>query len=169
MFPSLVLTAGLLVGTETAAIEAAHLATFTSYTKAWSAAKESSRPMFVVLNPSEGGSKGRTRVDLKGLRKDEKLNKLLDDFVVAEIDTGTSHGRKVHQKFGSPALPRIVVIDDHQAKQVYAVSGVVSPTSLKTRLAKLTIKAAIKNLKFNWLPKTSADSSTTQLKSGLNF
>jgi hypothetical protein len=169
MFPSLLLTAGLFVGTENAAMEAAHLATFTSYTKAWSAAKESSRPMFVVLNPSEGGSKGKTRVDLRGLRKDEKLNKLLDDFVVAEIDTGTTHGRKVHQKFGSPALPRIVVIDDHQAKQVFAVSGVVSPTSLKTRLAKLTIKAAIKNLSLDWLPKSQANASPKRLKSVLNF
>jgi hypothetical protein len=169
MFPSLLLTAGLFVGTEGAALDAANLATFTSYTKAWSAAKESSRPMFVVLNPSEGGSKGRTRVDLRGLRKDEKLNKLLDEFVVAEIDTGTTHGRKVHAKFGSPSLPRIVVIDDHQAKQVFAVSGVVSPTSLKTRLAKLTIKAAIKNLSLDWLPKNSANSSTKQLKSGLSF
>jgi hypothetical protein len=169
MFPSLLLTAGLIVGTETTVIQASQLATFTSYTKAWSAAKESSRPMFVVLNPSEGGSKGRTRVDLKGLRKDEKLNKLLDEFVVAEIDTGTTHGRKVHQRFGSPALPRIVVIDDHQAKQVYAVSGVVSPTSLKTRLAKMTIRAAIKNLNLEWLPKSPSGSSPKRLKSGLGF
>jgi hypothetical protein len=91
----------------------------------------------------------------------------LDEFVVAEIDTGTSHGRKVHQRFGSPTLPRIVVIDDHQAKQVYAVSGVVSPTSLKTRLAKMTIKAAIKNLNLEWLPKTGSGSSPKRLKSGL--
>lgn len=168
MFQSLLLTAGLFAGVDVPANEAANLATYTSYTKAWNAAKESARPMLIVLNPPEGSSRGKSPVSVQGLRQDENLNKILDEFIVAEIDTSTSHGRQVLARFGSPQLPRIVVIDDAQKKQIYAASGTVSPASLKSVLGKLTIKAAVTTLSLDWLPKPPSSAPTSKLKSGLS-
>lgn len=169
MYQSLLLTVGLFVGVDVPASEAANLATYTSYTKAWNAAKESARPMFVVLNPPEGRSRGAVSVSVQGLREDETLNKILDEFIVAEIDTSTSHGRQVLARFGSPTLPRIVVIDDSQKKQIYAASGTVSPSSLKSVLGKLTIKAAVTTLSLDWLPKPPSSAPASKLKSGLSY
>lgn len=94
---------------------------FTSYTDAWHAAHDAERPMLVILNPAEG--EGITEDEL---RQDEKLQPLLDNYVVAVVDTGTDHGKKVHELFDSPALPRVVVIDKEQKKQIYRTSAKLS-------------------------------------------
>lgn len=104
---------------------------FADYGQAWRAAAEVKKPMLVVLNPA--GEKAST-VSLDELKKNEKLNPLLDHYVVAVIDTGTEHGKKVYESFGSPALPRVVVIDEHQKNQLYRTSQAMTGEQWTTML-----------------------------------
>ncbi len=108
---------------------------FQNYTEAWRAAADVQRPMLVVLNPPAGEVASGAAIDVEVLREDAKIAELLGDYVVAEIDTGTEHGKKVHELFGSKALPRVVVIDAHQKWQVYRTSEHLEPAALKNVLA----------------------------------
>ncbi|MFG0333621.1 MAG: hypothetical protein ACF8TS_09695 [Maioricimonas sp. JB049] len=109
---------------------------FDSYTKAYGKAKELARPMLVILNPSAGEVSSEPIVAMEELRGDLKLSVLLNDYVVAVIDTGTEHGQKVHKLFGAPELPRVVVIDERQEKQVYQTSETLTTAELRTVLVK---------------------------------
>ena len=93
---------------------------FTSYTEAYRAARKAKRPMIVILNPPKEG--GVSLVSLEDVQKTQVRRDLLGHYVVAVVDTGTPHGKKVHEIFGSPQLPRVVVIDNEQAMQVYRTS-----------------------------------------------
>ena len=156
------MTAGLFCGAEAATIEASHTADFVNYTEAWNAAKADKRPMLVVLNP---GSDAKKTVDVHGLRNDEKLSKVLDEYVVAQIDTSTEHGQKVLKSFGSPSLPRMVVIDNQQAKQVFATSEKVSEKNLKNVLEKqLNSKEAATSLNFDLFGNVKPDCPNCRLK-----
>ncbi|WP_437201955.1 hypothetical protein [Planctomicrobium sp. SH664] len=102
---------------------------YSSYTQAWHAAHDAERPMLVILNPADA-QKGISTEELVG---DEKLQPVLQDYVVAVIDTTTDHGKQVHELFGNAPLPRVVVIDKNQKKQIYRTSEKLS----SERLAKV--------------------------------
>jgi len=103
------------------AAEAAPIEQFDSYTEAYRTAKKSKRPMIVILNPAKEA--GVTPVSLEDVRKTKMRRELLHHYVVAVIDTSTPHGKKVYELFGSPELPRVVVIDNEQEFQVYRTSA----------------------------------------------
>jgi len=164
MFGSLFLAAGLFLGGDAAA-DAANLANYSSYREAWDAAKDEQRPMLVVLNPAEGDAKAQA-LHVAELRKDAALSEVLNEYVVAEIDTSTEQGKKVLEVFKSPALPRIVVIDNQQKNQVFATSTKVSNDRLKTVLD--TYKdGKTEMVSFDWMPKPKADCPNCRLRLGL--
>jgi hypothetical protein len=99
---------------------------FDSYSRAYSAASESHRPMLVIL--TEGNAEQGT--SLEALQQNETSRAVLGDYVVAVIDTRTDDGRKVHELFGAPALPRTVVIDERQEKQIFRTSDTLRPETL---------------------------------------
>lgn len=100
---------------------------FDSYTTAYQAANAQHRPMLVILNlPGDEAE----ALPLEQLKQGQASRDLLDDYVVAVIDTGSEHGRKVHELFGKPALPRTVVIDERQEKQVFRTSNRLRPATL---------------------------------------
>ena len=101
---------------------------FASYTDAWHAAHDAERPMLVILNP--GAESGKPTITEEELRADASIDPLLSNYVVAVIDTTTEHGKKVHELFGSAPLPRVVVIDKEQKKQIFRASGNVSSDRL---------------------------------------
>lgn len=101
---------------------------YSSYTQAWHAAHDAERPMLVILNPAPG--EGRRLITEEELRSDPKVETLLNDYVVAVIDTGTEHGQKVHELFGNAPLPRVVVIDKQQKKQIFRTSDELSSDRL---------------------------------------
>jgi len=105
--------------------------TFESYTKAYHAAADVKRPMLVILNPPAEQVAADNAISIGKLREDAEINKLLDSYVVAEIDTGTEHGKKVHELFGSKPLPRLVVIDNTQKLQIYRSSDHLEPNKIK--------------------------------------
>lgn len=93
---------------------------YESYTEAYKVAKKEKRPMIVILNPPK--TTQVTPVSLEDVRKTQARRDLLQNYVVAVVDTGTPHGKKVFELFGSPELPRVAVIDNTQAMQVYRTS-----------------------------------------------
>ena len=100
---------------------AANLPThFTSYTLAYREAQRSQKPLLVVLNP--GAEASEVPVHLQDVRKTEQRRKLLERFVVVEIDTSTSHGQTVHKLFENKPLPHVTVIDREQQWQVFRTS-----------------------------------------------
>lgn len=132
MFPTaFLLAAGLSLGGMNAE---SGTQKFDSYTRAYHAAADAHRPMLVVLNPPDSQVSVGGAIDVDALRRDVELAGVLGDYVVAEIDTGTEHGRKVHELFGSKALPRIVVIDADQKWQVYRTSAQLEKPALKSVL-----------------------------------
>lgn len=118
---TLVMAATLGAGVPEAAQE------FDSYSQAYWTANEIHRPMLVILNPAGQSDAART---LESLKADEKGREVLSNYVVAVIDTGTDHGQKVYELFGKPALPRTVVIDERQEKQVFRTSDTLQPATL---------------------------------------
>lgn len=100
---------------------------FDSYSKAYWKASEVHRPMLVILNPAGESSDG---VSLEALQQDAVSREVLGDYVVAVVDTGTEHGQKVYDLFGRPALPRTVVIDERQEKQIFRTSDRLQPSTL---------------------------------------
>ncbi len=99
--------------------------------------------MLVVLNPASEDVAAQPAISLPALlQQDPELGNVIQDYVVAQIDTGTEHGRKVYELFGSPVLPRIVVIDDHQAKQVFRTSSTLPASTLRDILVQYKDGAA---------------------------
>lgn len=107
-----------------------------SYTQAYHTAADVKRPMLVILNPSAQEVAANNSISIEELRKDAEISELLENYVVAEIDTGTEHGKKVHELFGSQALPRVVVIDSKQKQQIYRTSEHLGQDQLKDVLEK---------------------------------
>jgi hypothetical protein len=103
---------------------------FDSYSKAYSAASELHRPMLVLLTDGQD----QEGTSLQALQQNETSREVLDDYVVAVIDTRTEQGKKVHELFGAPALPRTVVIDQRQEKQVFRTSDTLRPETLSAVL-----------------------------------
>lgn len=103
---------------------------FDSYSQAYRAASESHRPMLVILTDKQN----EQAVPLAALQQSETSRQVLADYVVAVIDTDTDHGRKVHELFGAPALPRTVVIDQEQKKQIFRTSDTLRPETLTSVL-----------------------------------
>ncbi len=93
---------------------------FTSYTLAYREAQRSKKPLLVVLNP--GGDSAEVPVHLKDVRKTAQRRKLLERFVVVEVDTSTSHGQTVHKLFENKPLPHVAVIEREQQWQVFRTS-----------------------------------------------
>lgn len=124
--PALVLVLGGLLG----GIDDAGQ-TFESYTTAYQTAAEVKRPMLVILNPPADQVAADNAIDVDKLREDLDISKLLDAYVVAEIDTGTDHGRKVQELFGNKPLPRVVVIDNEQKLQIYRSSDHLETVKIK--------------------------------------
>jgi len=100
---------------------------FDSYSKAYWTASEMHRPMLVILNPSADSGEA---VDLESVKQNEMSREVLDDYVVAVVDTSTEHGQKVYELFGKPTLPRTVVIDERQEKQIFQTSDTLRPETL---------------------------------------
>jgi hypothetical protein len=96
-------------------------ATYHSYTEAYHAAQRTRRPMLVILNP--GKSSKSSLISLEDVEKTRERRNLLQNYVIAVIDTTTPHGQKVYALFGSPELPRVTIIDNQQATQVYQTSA----------------------------------------------
>lgn len=105
--------------------------TFESYTKAYHAAADVKRPMLVILNPPTEQVAAGSAISVEKLREDTEINKLLESYVVAEIDTGTEHGKKVNELFGNKPLPRVVVIDNSQKLQIYRTSDHLENSKIK--------------------------------------
>jgi hypothetical protein len=93
---------------------------YDSYTQAYRAAKQAKKPMLVILNPAKGAKV--SMISLEDVQKTRIRRDLLQNYVVAVIDTSTPHGQKVQALFGSPQLPHVAIIDNAQSFQVYQTS-----------------------------------------------
>jgi hypothetical protein len=93
---------------------------YDNYSKAYRAAKQAKKPMLVILNPAKGANVAL--ISLEDVQKTRVRRDLLQNYVVAVIDTTTPHGKKVQTLFGSPQLPHVAIIDNEQAFQVYQTS-----------------------------------------------
>jgi hypothetical protein len=111
-----------VAATNTAAPTEAQVApsSYDNYTKAYRAAKQAKKPMLVILNPAKGAKVAL--ISLEDVQKTRVRRELLQNYVVAVIDTSTPHGQKVQELFGSPQLPHVAIIDNAQAFQVYQTS-----------------------------------------------
>jgi hypothetical protein len=94
--------------------------TYDNYTKAYRVAKQAKKPMLVILNPAKGAKVAL--ISLEDVQKTRVRRELLQNYVVAVIDTSTPHGQKVQALFGSPQLPHVAIIDNAQEFQVYQTS-----------------------------------------------
>lgn len=108
------------VGVQPQQLAANPPAHFTSYTLAYREAQRSKKPLLVVLNPGEASSE--VPVHLEDVRKTEQRRKLLERFVVVEVDTSTNHGATVHKLFENKPLPHVAVIEREQQWQVFRTS-----------------------------------------------
>lgn len=93
---------------------------FQSYTEGYYEAQRQQRPLLVILNPPADAE--NQAITLDAVRRTRHRRALLENYVVVVVDTGTSHGRKVHELFDSPQLPRVVVIDKRQQRQIFQTS-----------------------------------------------
>jgi hypothetical protein len=93
---------------------------YDDYKPAYLAAQAANRPVIVILNP--GGESTEQPVELETVRRSAHRRELLENYVVAIIDTSTPEGQKVHKLFDSPPLPRVSVIDKQQKWQIYRTS-----------------------------------------------
>ena len=117
--------------------------TYGSYTKAYRAANAVHRPMLVVMNPAGENVSRQDIITAESLQQDERTRAMLNGYVVAIIDTGTEHGKTVHDLFGNPELPRIVVIDERQEKQVFQSSEPLEPAALARVLEQYRTNAVV--------------------------
>ncbi len=117
--------------------------TYGSYTKAYRAANAVHRPMLVVMNPAGENVSRQDVITAESLVQDERTRAMLNGYVVAIIDTGTEHGKTVHGLFGNPELPRIVVIDERQEKQVFQSSEQLEPAALARVLERYRTNAVV--------------------------
>ena len=109
---SLVLAAGLVHADTTGNV-------YENYGEAWKKAQSEDKPLLVILNPAEEATEC---IKLDDVQKTEERRDLLASYVVAVVDTGSEHGKKVHEAFKQPALPRVVVIDKEQKHQIFKTS-----------------------------------------------
>jgi hypothetical protein len=100
--------------------EAAEFSHFTSYTRAHKAAEAADKPLLVILNPPAESEREQILID--DVRKTSHRRELLEDYVVAVLDTGTPHGQVCYDLFKRPELPRVVVIDREQKYQIFQTS-----------------------------------------------
>jgi hypothetical protein len=107
---------------------------FSDYKQAYLAAQAANRPLLVILNP--GSEADVAPLDVDALRRSGHRRKLLGDYVVAVIDASTPAGQTAHKLFGSPALPRVSVIDKQQKWQIYRTSQALTPESWNLVLEK---------------------------------
>jgi len=133
---SLKIAALLIAGATIGLAPATNSLRFESYTEAYHTAADVDKPMLVVLNPPSNEVSTGAAIDVAQLQQDPEIAELLANYVVADIDTGTEHGRKVHELFGSKALPRIVVIDSKQEWQIFRTSEPLEQSEIKAVLAK---------------------------------
>ncbi|MFN0052066.1 MAG: hypothetical protein ACKV0T_07740 [Planctomycetales bacterium] len=98
---------------------------YDDYRQAYLAARAAKLPVLVILNP--GAQEEQSAVDLDTLRRTAQRRSLLGNYVVAVIDVSTPDGKKVHELFNSPPLPRVSVLDRHQKWQIYRTSKLLSP------------------------------------------
>ncbi len=117
--------------------------TYGSYTKAYRAANAVHRPLLVVINPAGENVSRQDVITAESLQQDERTRAILNGYVVAIIDTGTEHGKTVHSLFGNPELPRIVVIDERQEKQVFQSSEPLEPAKLARVLKRYRTNAVV--------------------------
>ena len=90
---------------------------FQNYTAAYRAAQREKKPLLVILNP--GRESDTVPVHLDEVRKTEQRRKLLDRYVIVEIDASTPHGETIHKLFDNKSLPHVAVIDRDQKWQVF--------------------------------------------------
>lgn len=90
---------------------------FQNYTAAYRAAQREKKPLLVILNP--GRESDTVPVHLDDVRKTEQRRKLLDRYVLVEIDASTPHGETIHKLFDNKSLPHVAVIDRDQKWQVF--------------------------------------------------
>lgn len=93
---------------------------FQNYTEAYRFAQREKKPLLVILNP--GSRSDVTPIHLDDVRKTEQRRKLLEHYVVVEIDASTSHGETIHKLFQNKPLPHVAVIDREQKWQVFRTS-----------------------------------------------
>ena len=96
---------------------------FQNYTAAYQAAQQTKKPLLVILNP--GSESESVPVHLEDVRKTEQRRKLLERYVIVEIDSSTSHGETIHKLFDNKPLPHVAVIDRDQKWQVFRTSRVL--------------------------------------------
>ncbi|MBT6494470.1 MAG: hypothetical protein HOL01_07945 [Planctomycetaceae bacterium] len=113
---SLLLLAGM------AASEGSQQKQFDNYGDAYRAAQQTGRPLLVILNPGADSVSEVLPIAMEAVQKSKKRRELLNNYVVAVVDTGTEKGKATHQLFKSPELPRVVVIDKQQKKQLFQSS-----------------------------------------------
>jgi hypothetical protein len=97
---------------------------YDDYKQAWQAGRSQNLPVLVILNPSSDADS--PSIDFDALRRTGHRRELLGKYVVAVIDASTPQGQAVRKLFGSPALPRVSVIDRQQKWQVYHTSQSLS-------------------------------------------
>jgi len=93
---------------------------YDDYKQAWQAGRAQKLPVLVILNPASDPA--APSIDFEFLRRAGHRRELLGNYVVAVIDASTPGGQQVRKLFGSPALPRVSVIDREQKWQVYRTS-----------------------------------------------
>jgi hypothetical protein len=93
---------------------------FTSYTTAHAAARKLDKPLLVILNPPAGSE--REPILIEDVRKTRQRRELLENYIVAVLDTSTPHGQVCYDLFKRPELPRVVVIDRDQKYQIFKTS-----------------------------------------------
>lgn len=148
------LVSGIMLAAAMAAGHSESFTHFDNYTKAFGAAKLVGRPMLVILNPGEADK----AVPLTEVRKTQQRRDLLEDYVVCVLDTSTEHGQKCRELFEADALPRVVVIDKDQQKQIFRSSqklddqtftqvlisyrnGVAAPNPVTKRISQPTVSS----------------------------
>lgn len=150
------IVSGILLASAMAAANAESFTHFDNYTKAFGTAELVQRPMLVILNPGEESPGSPVR--LSELRKTQQRRELLEDYVVCVLDTSTEHGEKCRELFQAEALPRVVVIDKQQQRQIFRTSrqldeqmltqvlisyrdGVAAPNPITRRASQSTIRS----------------------------
>lgn len=93
---------------------------YENYHRALQAAKESRKPMLVILNPGPQWEGNAATIDQ--IRKTRQRRELLDDYVVVIIDTTSPHGQIVHRAYRKPKLPHVVVLGKRQTYQIFTTS-----------------------------------------------
>jgi hypothetical protein len=113
---------------------------YDDYRQAWTLARAGERPVLVILNPAPESVS--PAIDVELLRRSRHRRELLSNYVVAVIDTSTTHGQAVHKAFQSPSLPRVAVLDRQQKWQIYRTSQVPSAEDWNLVLEKYRTGAA---------------------------